>query len=74
METMTISATADLTSALCHALFELARREDDLAASEAARVPYWAPCPPSVHGHRAAADALREEALRAEAARLSHAA
>ena len=45
-------------------LLELARREDDMALSEAASVPYWAPHPPSVIGHRVAAQALRSEADR----------
>lgn len=39
-------------------------REDNLALSEAADVPYWAPHPTSVTGHRAA------EVLRSEADRL----
>lgn len=45
-------------------LLALARREDDIALAEAASVPYWAPHPPSVIGHRAAAEALRTEADR----------
>jgi hypothetical protein len=45
-------------------LFELARREDNIALSEAADVPYWAPHPTSVIGHRAAAEALRSAADR----------
>ena len=45
-------------------LLDLARREDDLASSEAAEVPYWAPHPSSVIGHRVAAHALRSEADR----------
>lgn len=45
-------------------LLELARREADMANSQAAAVPYWAPHPSSVIGHRAAADALRSEADR----------
>lgn len=45
-------------------LLGLARREDDMAIAEAASVPYWAPHPPSVIGHRAAAEALRSEADR----------
>jgi hypothetical protein len=45
-------------------LLDLARREDNIAHSEAAAVPYWAPHPPSVIGHRAAANALRSEADR----------
>ena len=43
-------------------LHELARREDDIAHAEAAAVPYWAPQPTSVIGHRAAASCLRTEA------------
>ena len=43
-------------------LLRLARREDDLAAAEAGSVPYWAPCPDTVPGHRRAAAALRAEA------------
>lgn len=43
-------------------LLELARREDDLAAREAATIPYWAPCPESVVGRRMAAIVLRAEA------------
>jgi hypothetical protein len=45
-------------------LLELARREETIALSEAAAVPYWAPHPVSVIGHRAAAQALRSEADR----------
>jgi hypothetical protein len=45
-------------------LLEPARREDDMASSQAAVVPYWAPHPSSVIGHRVAADALRSEADR----------
>lgn len=62
METASVSARAEFTGALRHALFELARREEALAEAEAANVPYWEPCPSSVDGHRAAADALRSEA------------
>lgn len=43
-------------------LLELARREDDMAAHEAARTPYWAPCPEAVIGRRLAAAVLRAEA------------
>ena len=50
------------TTRLCQALLEIARREDDMACAEAALVPYWAPQPPSVSGHRHAARALRSEA------------
>ena len=45
-------------------LLELARREDNIALSAAADVPYWAPHPTSVIGHRAAAEVLRSEADR----------
>jgi hypothetical protein len=43
-------------------LLRLARREDDLAASMASAVPYWAACPDEVLGHRRAAAALRADA------------
>jgi hypothetical protein len=43
-------------------LLELARREDDLAAREAASTPYWAPYPDSVIGRRSTAAVLRAEA------------
>ena len=52
------------TTRLRQALLEIARREDDMACAEAAIVPYWAPQPPSVSGHRLAAGALRSEADR----------
>ena len=45
-------------------LLELARREETLAHSEAVAAPYWSPQPPSVIGHRVAAQALRSEADR----------
>ena len=66
----TMQATVEpvaLTEALCRELASMARREDDLAAGEAARTPYWAPCPATVEGHRAAARALRGELARLEA-------
>jgi hypothetical protein len=53
---------SELAAALRLELFRIARFEDELAATEAAAVPYWVPCPPSVQGHRAAAQALRAEA------------
>jgi hypothetical protein len=60
MNTHTIDGT---TAALLRSrLLELARRQDDLAADEAATTPYWKPQPVTVHGHRAAADVLRAEA------------
>ncbi len=43
-------------------LLELARRQDELAADEAAATPYWKPQPPSVHARRVAAAVLRAEA------------
>jgi hypothetical protein len=51
-----------LTVQLRNALLDLARHEDECAADEAAHQPYWAPCPSSVHGHRAAAVVLRDRA------------
>jgi hypothetical protein len=54
----------DTTVGLRMRLLELARRQDDLAAEEAAATPYWQPQPATVHGHRSAADALRAEADR----------
>ena len=43
-------------------LLRLARFEDSLGAAEAESVPYWAPCPATVQGHRRAAVALRAHA------------
>jgi hypothetical protein len=48
-----------LVTAMRRELLRLAKREDEIAATEAAAVPYWAPHPPSVLGHRTAAEALR---------------
>jgi len=45
-------------------LLRLAEHEEALAAQEATALPYWAPCPASVHGHRAAARVLRADAER----------
>jgi len=60
MKLHTIDST---TAALLRSrLLELARRQDDLAAQEAATTPYWKPQPDTVHGHRTAAEALRAEA------------
>jgi hypothetical protein len=53
---------ADVANGIRGALLRLARIEDDLAAREAASIPYWAPYPPTVLGHRAAAQALRDDA------------
>jgi hypothetical protein len=54
--------TAAVAAALRRELLRLARAEEDLAAAEAARVPYWSACPATVQGHRAAAAALRADA------------
>ena len=51
-----------VASKLRSLLLDLARRQDNLAADQAASTPYWAPCPPTVLGHRSAAAALRAEA------------
>jgi hypothetical protein len=58
---MDISPTAE-TSALRRELLRLALVEQDRAATEAARVPYWTTSPPSVQGHRSAASILRAHA------------
>jgi hypothetical protein len=60
MNTHTTDTT--MTSELRSVLLELARRQDDLAAREAAATPYWASCPSSVLGRRSAAAVLRAEA------------
>ena len=52
------------TTGLRHILLEMASHEYDIASNEAALVPYWAPQPPSVHGHRLAGHALRSAADR----------
>ena len=49
---------------LSSSLIQLARGLDELAANEAAATRSWAPCPPTVHGHRTAATLLRAEADR----------
>jgi len=61
MTTTIDTATATL---LRSRLLDLARRQDELAASEAAATPYWMPQAPAVHGRRTAADVLRAEADR----------
>jgi len=53
-----------LVDLLRRELLQLAKHEDELAANEAACVPYWSPTPASVIGHRAAAAALRDDADR----------
>jgi len=57
----------DQVTVLCRELLRLAKAEEDCTAEEAARTPYWSPCPPSVLAHRAAARALRADAQRLEA-------
>jgi hypothetical protein len=53
---------APIAAALRRELLRLARAEDDKAAAEAAAVPYWSPCPPTVQGHRFASMVLRADA------------
>ena len=60
------TARPDLLSAICQELARLAQQEENRAADEAARVPYWEPMPLSVLGHRAAAAALRADLARLE--------
>ena len=55
---------ADVADLLRQELIRLAVEQEQLADAEAARVPYWAPSPASVEGHRAAAVALRANAER----------
>jgi hypothetical protein len=60
---MTIdSPDTGMASKLRSILLEPARREDGLAANEAAATPYWSPAPVTVLGHRKAAALLRAEA------------
>jgi hypothetical protein len=61
------SLTVEIAAAVRHELLRLARAEDQLAATEAAKVRYWEPCPPSIQGHRAAAAVLRANADRVAA-------
>lgn len=58
---------SEILTAVCHELLALAKCEDDTAADEASVVPYWAPLPASVDGHRAAARTLRQAAHEVEA-------
>ena len=58
----THSIETETAARLRSRLLDLARRQDDLAACEAAATPYWKPQPVTVHGHRSAAEALRAEA------------
>jgi hypothetical protein len=54
--------TNKVLALLRNELLRLARLEDSLATSQAESVPYWAPCPATVQGHRMAAVALRAHA------------
>jgi hypothetical protein len=47
---------------LVRELHRVARRESELADLEAAAVPYWRPCPVTVLAHRAAAQAIYQQA------------
>ncbi len=58
------SVATTMSAALRSRLLELARRQDELAAQEAATTPYWKPQPSTVHGRRSAANALRADADR----------
>ena len=60
----TTPLSRELARELRRVLLSLARTEEEIALSQAAAVPYWAPCPASVYGHRAAARALRIDADR----------
>jgi hypothetical protein len=71
----TDATRSELVSALCRELNALARREEEAAADEASRTPYWLACPPSVQARRAAARLLRADVdrLRSESAILPEA-
>ena len=58
----TQTTDTEVASRLRSILLELARHQDDLAATQAAVTPYWSPCPSTVLGHRTAAEALRTQA------------
>lgn len=64
--TQASTKSPEFIAALCHELVVLARHQEDVAATEAARAPYWSPYPASVDGHRAAAHALRADVARLE--------
>ncbi|GAA3551780.1 hypothetical protein [Nocardioides daeguensis] len=59
-----MSTTDHVNAIVRQELLRLAELEESLAAREATAVPYWMPCPPSVHGRREAALALRADAER----------
>lgn len=54
----------EVANAVRRELQKLSYAEDQLAATEAATVRYWEPCPSSIQAHRAAAAALRAGADR----------
>jgi hypothetical protein len=60
----------EIFSAVCAELLALAASEEDRAIRVAQHTPYWAPHPRSVTTHRAAAQALRAEVDRLQAATL----
>jgi hypothetical protein len=62
METQSNHDDASMAKRLRQILLELARREESIACSVAATVPYWAHQPASVSGHRSVARLLRSEA------------
>ena len=59
---MNTTSNEMVVTSLRSILLKLARTQEQIACDEAAATPYWAPCPSSVLGHRAAAAALRAEA------------
>jgi len=61
--TLTGGLEADVASLLRHELLRLAVEQERIADAEAAQVPYWAPSPASVEGHRAAASGAGDRAL-----------
>lgn len=63
----TTNTPTDMLAQLCRQLHDLAKAEENAASHEAARVPYWAACPPSVTAHREAARSLRATAHSVEA-------
>ena len=56
------NSPSTLSARLRRILFQLAKEQDELAAREAAAVPYWRPYAGTVLAHRAAAAALRDRA------------
>lgn len=54
-----LRSSPDFLMAMRQLLLDVARLQDEIACEEAAKVPYWAPLPSSVDGHRQCASALR---------------